>query len=235
MALSNVNMSLFPYTINDYNNKFTITDGINSYQVVLPIGYYDIRNSTSTAYYLPLIQTAMNANSFGWTFVVTTNAIKGRIEWTSSVPIRVSVGSFPLFDVLGIRVSNTLTTSYQVNAITSGVYSNVIYICSRSLTKNAVRDAHTNSIINNVLGIMSVNDQFSGSDYFHVEKEYRQLKIFDFEPSEPLGSEIDIYFVDSYGKPIIEYPEYESNRITLEFKIISTRNPSFTRTIPERM
>ena len=101
------------------------------------------------------------------------------------------------------------------------------------MTKNTTRDAHTNSIINNVLGIISVNDQYSGSDYYHVGKEYRQMKVFNFEPTEPIGSEIDIYVVDCYGKPVVERSEYESNRLTLEFKVIITRNPSYAITIPE--
>jgi len=234
MALSSANLALFPYTINEYNRYFTITDGTNSYQVSLPVGYYDVRDPTSSAYYLTLIQTAMNANPYGWVFTVGRNAILGTITWTSNANIRVSQSSFPLFDTLGIRETTTLSSSYTSGAIVSGVYSNVIYICSRSLTRNAVRDAHTNSIINNVLGILSVNDQYVGSDYYHIEKDYRQMKVFDFEPSEPIGSEIDIYFLDCYGKPIYEYPQYESNRITLEFKVVSTRNPSFAKVIAER-
>jgi len=234
IALCNVNLGFLPYTINEYNRYFTITNGTNSYQVSLPIGYYDVRDPSSPAYYIPLIKTAMDANPYGWVFTVSRNLILGTIEWTSTVPIRVSKSSFPLFDALGIRETSTLSASYTSGGITSGVYTNVLYICSKALTKNSVRDAHSNSIINNVLGIISVNDQFSGNDYYHVEKEYRQLKIFDFEPTEPIGSEVDVYFIDSYGREIFQYPQYDSNRITLEFKIVSTRNPSFTKTIPER-
>lgn len=233
IALSEINLGFLPFSVNEYNRYFTITDGVNSYQVAIPPGYIDIRDPSSGIFFIGIIQTAMNANPFGWVFTVTNNQRLGTIEWTSSVPIRVSQASQQIFDCFGIKANPNLVTTWNFGGIVSGVYSNVFYICSKQLTRNTIRDCHSNIIINNVLGIVSVSNQFTGSDYYHVGKEYDQMKVFDFEPSEPLGNEIDIYFLDCYGNEIFNYSSYDSSRVTLEFKIVSIRNPTLSKTITE--
>jgi hypothetical protein len=233
MALNAVYMTNLPYDINDRNNKFTITDGTNSYQVVIPIGYINTQQPSAPNYFITLIQTAMNANTFGWVFTVSYNPGTGIITWTSTVPTRVSFADKFVFNTFGIRVSTTLSTSYTNGAIICGTNSNVLYVCSRQLTRFSVRDAHTNSIINNTIGTISITNFLFGVDYAITEKQITQMKIFDFEPSTPIGSEIDIFFLDCYGLPILDSPVYDSNRITLEFKVISVRNPIATTLLQE--
>ena len=224
MAMSSANMSFLPYTINELNRYFSVTDGVNTYQVALPIGYWNISvPSSTTTFYLNLLQTALNANPYGWVFTLTDVQLTGIFTWVCSVPVRVSQTTASLQNTLGIHSTSTLSANYSSYIIT-GTYSNVYYVCSKALTKDTVRDATTNTIINNVLGIISINDQLFQEGYYNTKTEYRQMKVFDFEQSTPIGGEIDIYVVDSRGRSIIEYPQYESLEILLEFKIVSTRN-----------
>ena len=223
-ALAQINMSYLPYNVYDGNNSITISDGTNTYTATIPYGYYDFFLTTSPRYWITALQTALNSNPFGWVFVVSQNLIKSAVQWTCSVPVRVV--SSTMLQIGGILNTTVLSLSYQ-GAINSGVDSNIFYITSKALTKNSIRDAHTNSVINNVVGIVSQGDGFLNSTLSHVEKSFVQLKIFDWELSEPIGSEIDIEMVDQDGRSIIPYPEYRSSRMTLEFKIVSTRNPTF--------
>jgi hypothetical protein len=233
ISLSEFNVGFLPFSVNEYNRYFTITDGVNSYQVAIPIGYIDIRTSSSAIFFIGIIQTAMNANPFGWNFTVSNNQRLGTIEWTSSVPIRVSQASQQIFDTFGIRTNANLVSNWNFGGIVTGVYSNVFYICSKQLTRNTIRDCHSNIIINNILGVVSVNSQNTGSDYYHVNKVFEQMKVFDFVPSEPLGNDIDVYLLDCYGNEIFNYPQYETARVNLELKIVSVRNPQFVKTVIE--
>lgn len=237
IALTSANIAFFPFNINEYNNKFTITDGVNSYNVVIPPGFMTTKVATTppnTSNYKFVLESAMNANPYGWTFTVSVDNYSGRMQWTSSVPTRVSsIIGFPITDMLGIVVTPTLSINY-VGAIYNNTYSNVFYICSKALTRDSVRDVHSNGIVNNIIGIMSISDQNIEEDYYHTNRSFTQIKVFDFEPSQPIGGEIDIYVQDAYGNLIYEYPEYASNRLTLEFLIVSTRNPIVQTLIKER-
>lgn len=234
MALSAVYMNNLPFDIYDGNNQITVTDGVNSYTAVIPVGYINTLNPSASNYFITLIQTALNANPYGWVFTVTYNLATAVVQWTSSVPTRISVANNRVFTTFGIRTTSTLSTSYTSGATIGGTSSILYYICSRALTRYSVRDAHTNSVINNVLGTISINDfQFSGGGVPSTEKQMTQMKIFDWEPSTPIGSEIDIYVLDYLGNPIKENPLYDSNRITLEFKVVSTRNPTTLKLISE--
>lgn len=233
IALTQVNMAILPFNINEYNRYFSVTDGTNTYQVALAKGYVTSALPPDPTSIQTIIQNGLNANPYGWVFTVVFDQYTSQITWTSSVPTRVSVASEQILDCLGVVLTNTLSTSYT-GAISTGTYSNVFYICSKALTGETVRDVHTNITINNIIGIICVADQLISENFYHVFREYKQLKVFDFEPSRPLGGEIDIYFVDAYGQPLLdERPAYQSQRITLEFKIVSTRNPQFTQLITE--
>jgi hypothetical protein len=234
MALSAIYMNNLPFDIYNGNNQITITDGTNSYTAVIPVGYINTANPSASNYFITLIQTALNANPFGWVFTVSYDLATAVIKWTSTVPTRISVANNRVFTTFGIRTTSVLSTSYTSGATIGGTSSILYYICSRALTRFSVRDAHTNSVINNVLGTISINDfQFSGGGVPSTEKQFTQMKIFDFEPSTPIGSEIDIYVVDYLGNPIQDNPLYDSNRITLEFKVVSTRNPTTLKLMSE--
>ena len=223
IALSQITMSYLPYNIYDGNNRITFTDGTNTYTSVLPYGYYEFITTTSPQYFLTPFTNALNANPYGWVFTVSIDYTKAVLQWTCSVPVRILASTMKLN--LGIFPTTTLSTSFS-GAIISGIDSNTFYICSNTLTKNTVRDCHTNSIINNVLGTISIDDESRTSGYFRVRREIKQMKVFDWSPTEPLGGEIDIYMTDIFGQRIEGYDEYKSVIMNLEFKIVSTRNPT---------
>jgi hypothetical protein len=222
IALAGITMSYLPYNIFDGNNRITLFDGTNTFISVLPYGNYDFINSSSPRYFLTPLQNAMNANPYGWVFTLAVDPVKSNLTWTSSVPIQVVTSTMSI--VCGIFKTTSLSTSYA-GAVISGQDSPIFYVCSRALTKNSVRDAHTNSIINNVLGTISIDDEKLTGSYNVVRRQVEQMKVFDWSPSEPLGGEIDIYFIDQFGTEITDYSEYKSSRMILEFKLITTRNP----------
>lgn len=231
IALSNIFMAFLPYNVYGGNNTFTVTDGVNSYTVTLPIGFYDFFlpvSSTSPRNIYLAIQTLLNANTFGWVFTFVRNEITSVVNMTCNVPVRISASTMQFN--LGLRTTTSLSLTYTGNII-AGVDSNIFYICSRALTRHTIRDAHSNIRINNVVGVIAIGDSFLNQSVAHVERQNVTMKIFDFEPTEPIGSEIDIFFLDEAGREIVPLPEYESCGMTLEFRMVSVRNPNVVRTI----
>jgi hypothetical protein len=237
LALSHVCLSFLPYTICNKNNKFSVTDGTNTHNYVLPIGYYNFYTPTSTVYAPTILTNTLNVNPYGWNFLVTADPLKDNYIITCNVPFRISSVQDRLTVTLGLIVTNTLSLT-QIQLTGTYLFSQKYYICSKRLTENSCQDVHTNLNINNVLGTVDVTNQNPGilnSDYaYTLSIRYPQLKIMDYRFGQMLPSSVDIYILDDYGEKIEHFDGYNTYRMVLEFLIARIRNPLLINNVRNR-
>ena len=177
--------------INSSNNTAVLDDGTQSFPITIPFGTYD-----GTALALAI---SAQLNIVAAPIVFTVTFTNGRFNMTSTAPTKWTypnpiTGYGDFAQMAGL--SGTPFSTSIAGKLANLVYTNKLYITSRSLNSKATRnDFASNKQASGILGVMYLN----GND---VRGILTDVKWIDTNPLDTMRT-IDIEILDDYGNAIV--------------------------------
>lgn len=227
LAADSYHFSDILYDINLINNYFQVTNGVNTYNITIPQGYYSFTAGGSDPAFDAALQTALNTGAAAigtWTVTWIQLTCQYTITCTNNFRILVSdQNDSAVLETYGLYTSSSLSTTYTTQRVLL-LYSGVYYVCSNRLTRYNSRDVHTNSRIPNVLFEISIGDYTQTGSSATLKNEFTTLKIQSWDPSEPIGV-VDIFILDKYGNKL-PYDDTKHKSYFLVFKLKCVRKYS---------
>ena len=194
-------------TINSRNNIITITNNINTENIILTDGFYSLSNLMS------MVETRLNTNSLGIVFTITSITDSKFYLLTTNIPFRFLSSSHldKARSNTGLFLTDDLITSMTIYP--KGLYSSYIDFITPQLRDGA-----------NSSNVFTENVKFNNGNhflrvyYYNYDKEIELENIIFYDSKKRKISVIEIDLIDEYGEIVIDsnidYIEYNLELIT---------------------